>query len=366
MTRRGSPQARRLPQLAKVWITRLDDGKCSGYASGTPFNANRMNRRLLWAGLLLLLVATTGVWLLAAPTPSSGSIGPNSAAPSYIVVDTPTEVTFTSVITDSKQLTHHPNKVLLVRIDASGKPIDIVGRMRDNGKKGDAERKDFTFTLKTTLNEPTVGAIQFRLAAKFKQSWVGKDPDGDDDWDGDLTALGVVKDKLQKRDRLTRLLKRLERYSLSQPITIIVDPFKLPPDPGEVGKQTLVGIDSDNDGVRDDVQRYLALAYGTSNSPRAALTQIAQGLNDVLADINLGSDPVPSILRVLEGNDCLMSVRGVDQAADDYAALRARQFDTLERSLAWNQASQQFGGHFVAVTPIQQRQLKCVGSPSNE
>ncbi len=30
--------------------------------------------------------------------------------------------------------------------------------------------------------------------------------------------------------------------------------INLPPDPGEVGKLTLQGVDSDEDGVRDDVQ----------------------------------------------------------------------------------------------------------------
>jgi hypothetical protein len=44
------------------------------------------------------------------------------------------------------------------------------------------------------------------------------------------------------------------------------DDSGLPPDPGEAGKATLEGIDSDNDGIRDDVQRYLATAY--SDSPK--------------------------------------------------------------------------------------------------
>ena len=38
-----------------------------------------------------------------------------------------------------------------------------------------------------------------------------------------------------------------------------IDVTGLPPDPGEEGKKTLQGIDSDNDGVRDDIQRYIAL-----------------------------------------------------------------------------------------------------------
>jgi hypothetical protein len=36
----------------------------------------------------------------------------------------------------------------------------------------------------------------------------------------------------------------------------------LPPDPGEAGLAILAGIDSDEDGVRDDVQRLLAVSSG--------------------------------------------------------------------------------------------------------
>ena len=35
----------------------------------------------------------------------------------------------------------------------------------------------------------------------------------------------------------------------------------LPPDPGEDGKLTIEGIDFDDDGVRDDVQRFIAFTY---------------------------------------------------------------------------------------------------------
>ena len=45
----------------------------------------------------------------------------------------------------------------------------------------------------------------------------------------------------------------------------------LPPDPGEAGKATLEGIDSDQDGIRDDIQRYIALTYPDSQKTRAAL-----------------------------------------------------------------------------------------------
>lgn len=51
---------------------------------------------------------------------------------------------------------------------------------------------------------------------------------------------------------------------------------KLPPDPGEAGKLTIDGIDSDKDGVRDDVQRWIAENWGHSERAVAALTIVAQ------------------------------------------------------------------------------------------
>jgi hypothetical protein len=60
--------------------------------------------------------------------------------------------------------------------------------------------------------------------------------------------------QLRQRNNLARPL----------PVTVLVTVVPLPPDPGEAGKVTLAGIDSDNDGVRDDIQRYIALTYPNS------------------------------------------------------------------------------------------------------
>ncbi len=47
--------------------------------------------------------------------------------------------------------------------------------------------------------------------------------------------------------------------------------FSLPQDPGEEGKKTLAGVDSDNDGVRDDIQREIFFAFPESERVRKAL-----------------------------------------------------------------------------------------------
>ena len=52
----------------------------------------------------------------------------------------------------------------------------------------------------------------------------------------------------------------------------------LPPDPGEAGKATLEGIDSDKDDVRDDVQRHIAITVTDSARHREALRSVAISL----------------------------------------------------------------------------------------
>lgn len=50
----------------------------------------------------------------------------------------------------------------------------------------------------------------------------------------------------------------------------------LPPDPGPAGMLTIEGIDSDKDGVRDDVQRFIALKWGHSERAVRSLTTVAK------------------------------------------------------------------------------------------
>ena len=59
-------------------------------------------------------------------------------------------------------------------------------------------------------------------------------------------------------------------------------PITLPPDPGEAGKQTLEGIDSDNDGVRDDLQREIVFMYPDRDEVRRVLRAMVKKQQDVI------------------------------------------------------------------------------------
>ncbi len=84
----------------------------------------------------------------------------------------------------------------------------------------------------------------------------------------------------------------------------------LPPDPGEEGRLTIEGIDSDNDGVRDDVQIDIANRYPNNTNARLALRQLAkslqkgfiavknndsQVLNNISSEINAASDCISAV-----------------------------------------------------------------------
>ena len=62
----------------------------------------------------------------------------------------------------------------------------------------------------------------------------------------------------------------------------------LPPDPGVAGKATLAGIDSDNDGVRDDVQIAIYERHPSEPEKRAVLEQEASNFQKGLVAGKVG------------------------------------------------------------------------------
>ena len=56
----------------------------------------------------------------------------------------------------------------------------------------------------------------------------------------------------------------------------------MPPHPGEEGKQTVIGIDSDGDGVRDDIQIAIAKLIPDDPQKRAAAMFLARTSQDLL------------------------------------------------------------------------------------
>lgn len=134
----------------------------------------------------------------------------------------------------------------------------------------------------------------------------------------------------------------------------------LPPDPGEAGKATLAGIDSDRDGVRDDIQRYIAITYPNSAKTRAALTQVTKVMQNELLDAN---NKEKSILHAEESDraiTCLVYVAGsVSTERQLRLALMPVALNTDARNKAYFAYDDQLGGQVFPGTPYDQRVTTC-------
>jgi len=134
----------------------------------------------------------------------------------------------------------------------------------------------------------------------------------------------------------------------------------IPPDPGEAGKATLAGIDSDNDGVRDDIQRYIAITYPDSEKTREALSQYAKVIQNALLD---ASDKENSIQHAEESDksqSCLWYVFGsVDAYGKVLDNLMPIVLNTDGRNYAYFTYNDQLGGQVFIDVPYDQRAAAC-------
>jgi hypothetical protein len=69
-------------------------------------------------------------------------------------------------------------------------------------------------------------------------------------------------------------------------VPMILNPSRVPPDPGPAGDATIAGVDSNGNGIRDDVERWIAATYPASATMRAAMAQTALSLQIVMNGVS--------------------------------------------------------------------------------
>lgn len=143
-------------------------------------------------------------------------------------------------------------------------------------------------------------------------------------------------------------------------VEILVD-FPLPPDPGDAGKETLLGIDSDNDGVRDDIQRYIYITYPREKKVRLALMQIARNYQELLPDAADPEKAYENVLKLNRSRLCLYYVKGgTIKASPVQDVLFAEILNTRERSLRYLEFSNSLAGKSTVVPPVNKRKDCCL------
>lgn len=129
----------------------------------------------------------------------------------------------------------------------------------------------------------------------------------------------------------------------------------LPPDPGLAGKATLEGIDTDGDGIRDELQIAIFERYPEDGEKRAALFQNVRALQTALV-VSQAGDPelVHTVSEYMsKGLYCLFE-RGIEE---DTQFLREQVLNTparFEADIKFNKLlNGQFFGSANAIDPCE-------------
>ncbi len=106
------------------------------------------------------------------------------------------------------------------------------------------------------------------------------------------------------------------------------------PDPGAVGKETLAGIDSDSNGIRDDVQRSIASLAAGDIQIEQQLKKTAIKYQEIASGNLERSRSIELTRQGLDDFKCLISIAGnSDSSLEKLSKLKAATYNTKERFL---------------------------------
>lgn len=262
-----------------------------------------MSKNILLAATAIALLAVVGCVLYgqSAATPTSFNA---MVTPELATVNQPVTAKVTVALLPGTDL---PLNINLLRIEANGSGT-IIGALNDTGTNGDARAADRIYTAQLVINEAHPKTLQFQATAAL-------------------------------RGQIRRTLSNVVQFAVLLPTT---PTLRIPPDPGEEGKATVAGIDTDRDGIRDDVQRFIVFSEPGSTSMRAAMSQFAASLQTTILQPANNLDGIRTVIRAQR---CLHSRLAPGSVAERLATLQAVVLNTQARLDAWIQANAAFSGH---------------------
>lgn len=246
-------------------------------------------RKLIFIGVAFSVVVAVAVVLRGQPIviPRLGMQAPsvtpsvklNPSQPEVIVRDVASPVRVSAMIAGDVA----PGGVNLVRIGPDGRSAVVATLASDVGLGPGG------FSTVTTFKEASTGNISLQLSVAF-------------------------------RGQLRRVQSSVFKLAVSTKL------IALPPDPGDAGKASLAGIDSDGDGVRDDVERSIVFSNPGSERIRGAQTFLARELQKLLT-------ATADSQALFDSGQCLSYVASLSATpnTDYYAEVFTAQVNTAER-----------------------------------
>lgn len=125
---------------------------------------------------------------------------------------------------------------------------------------------------------------------------------------------------------------------------MIDDSLEVPMPDSKKNNATVAGVDSDNDGIRDDVQRWINEEFSSQPKVKAAMRQVAMGRQNDLLSASEKEKSIEASQRYLNDLSCLLSVVGVHEKSKLNRQLNEKMLNTKDRLYADMKANANFSG----------------------
>jgi hypothetical protein len=135
----------------------------------------------------------------------------------------------------------------------------------------------------------------------------------------------------------------------------------LPQDPGSAGKLTIEGVDSDGDGLRDDVQIHICTTY-TQTATRAASIQLATAFQCLLVTGTEKPAARTAAASMNRAIDCLYSLDG-ENFGNTVENVEGSVVNTEARTRAYAKAGSFLSGGTYSVSTVANNAASCGEEP---
>jgi len=135
----------------------------------------------------------------------------------------------------------------------------------------------------------------------------------------------------------------------------------LPPNPGNAGLTTVAGVDSDRDGIRDDVQIHIHTTYNNV-ATRAAATQLTKAFQTMMISGGTKTAALTAGESMNRAIDCLYSL-DASSFGNIVDEIEGVVVNTEDRARAYAKAGSFLSGGSFQVSSIADNSVNCVEAP---
>lgn len=147
---------------------------------------------------------------------------------------------------------------------------------------------------------------------------------------------------------------------------VVDESLQVPMPNATINDKTVAGVDSDGDGIRDDIQRWINEKYATQPKVKMTMKQMAMGMQLALLSVANKEQSIVTSKKYLNDLTCAFYTVGVDAAAKLKRELKSKILNTKDRHYADIKVSANFSGqsHDLPSTPEEEKAL-CAFNPDS-